>query len=761
MRKSTHKSSLSFPAGFRIGISLLLLLLATMFPLRTHAGQSGDPGVPERPRVGLVLSGGGARGIAHVGVIQALEDAGIPIDYIAGTSMGSIVGGLYAAGYNGIEMQTLVDSLNWRNIFSQAPEPGSVWVSKRYGLMKPIFQLRFKFWNLYLPTGLINGQRISREFFRLTAPANYAAYGDFDSLQVPFRAVAVDIATGRARTLGRGSLAQAMRSSMAIPLIFYPAVYNNQLMVDGGVLKVLPTDVAREMGADVVIAVDVTKPLPGGRIPENLVKVANLTLDIIIRDMEQKSLEQADVVIRPPVGFHPESSYSGLDSLIRLGRQATMEKMDQIKHLIARKSRSQTPVKASLDTSLLRQATITDIRVIGHRLVISDSTSTSGKLPPSDLFNREELRKRIVLSYFPLKVGERFRMQQALQGVDNLYATGLFQNVWLELDRTGPDAVRINIHFVENALRTIGFGANYRSEEGPSFFAQIVPFSFLGSGTLIMPLVRVGELRTRAGLEISNGRIFSTPYLFYTGLYYDEEQPYTYDQEGNKTGQLRTRRFLGQASFGLQPTKQVLISVGIRGEQVQSAEVDQWEHAAITRRGALFGQLIVDTRNHQHFPDGGMYFSSDARINANVNHLPAQYSLLATRYESYIPLARHQTVYFYGTAGISEGELPRYSQFRFGGPQDLPGYHREEQWGNYLFAAGLGYRWEFSRNLYWQTDWRIGNVYHTISEVAATNLLMGLSTGLRIASPLGPLAFSYGWNTADRSELYFSLGYDF
>lgn len=760
MRSMRNLSSL-FGIESRFFKYMFLVILLLSPPLLALSRDSTGTSQQVTPRVGLVLSGGGARGIAHVGAIRALEEAGIPIDYIAGTSMGGIIGGLYAAGYNGSQLQALVDSLNWTAIFSQAPEPGSVWVSKRYGLMEPIVQLRFKFWKLYLPTGLINGQRISQELFRLSAAANYAAGGDFDSLGIPFRAVSVNIATGKAITLEKGGLAQAMRSSMAIPLLFYPAVYDDQLMVDGGVLKVLPTDVARQMGADVVIAVDVTKPLPGGEVPENLVRVANHTIDIMIHTMEQKYLAYANVVIQPPVDNHPETSYTGLDTLIRAGYQATMEKMDSIKQLIYRRRLSTSPKVARTDPSQLQQATVSEIRVIGHQLVITDSTMHTGKLPPSNLFKRESLRRKIVLSYFPLKIGDKFGMRKALQGVDNLYATGLFQNVWLELDRPEPDSVRINVHFVENALRTIGFGVNYRSEEGASVFAQIVPFSFLGSGTLIMPLVRYGELRTRAGLEISNGRLLSTPLPFYIGLYYDKEQPFFYNTTGEKIGQLRTRHLLGQAAFGVQPSKRLLMSLGVRADQVQSAELIHWNTATTTRRGTMFGQLLMDTRNHPHFPTIGSYLTLEAQLSTNLKRFSNRYSKISARFDTYLHLTNRHIVYLTGYLGASSGLLPRYEQFRLGGPNELPGYHRNEQWNNNMLVTGLSYRWELLRFVYWQTNWRIGNVYTQIQSVRPNNLLTGVSTGLRIASPLGPLSLYYGWNNIDRRQIYFSMGYDF
>jgi len=174
-------------------------------------------------KVGLALSGGGARGIAHIGVIQALEQEGIPIDIIAGASMGSIVGGLYAAGYSSSEQRVIVKQIDWKGIFNQQPAPEAELISKRYGIMKPLIRFRFKFWEIYIPLGLNNGQRISDELFQYTSAPNFAAGSNFDSLTVPYRAMAVGASSGEVLALGKGELAQAIRASTAIPFVFSPA----------------------------------------------------------------------------------------------------------------------------------------------------------------------------------------------------------------------------------------------------------------------------------------------------------------------------------------------------------------------------------------------------------------------------------------------------------------------------------------------------------------------------------------------------------
>ncbi|MDW7681395.1 MAG: patatin-like phospholipase family protein, partial [bacterium] len=337
-------------------------------------------------KVGLALSGGGARGIAHIGAIIALEEEGIPIDLIAGTSMGSIVGGLYAAGYSGEEMRWLVRQIDWQAIFKQKPDPSAEFVSEQYGVLKPLLRLRFKFWELYLPFGLNNGQRISEELFRHTAAANFAAHANFDSLVVPYRALAVDIATGEVLALSQGDLAQAIHASMAIPFVFYPARVGERLLVDGGVLNILPTDVVQEMGADVIVAVDLEQLFPLGKEPKHFSDVAIHTLDITIRELKKDNVALADVLVEPDLGDHSAYSYSNFDFLIEQGYRATMAKMETIKRLIPKSAIDKTNESRKLDLSLLEQAVVGKISIVG----------------------REKVRPPVILREFPLKKGDSF-----------------------------------------------------------------------------------------------------------------------------------------------------------------------------------------------------------------------------------------------------------------------------------------------------------------------------------------------------------------
>ncbi len=744
---------------------LSFIFLAAFFFLTQFSFASSpypDGSGNENIKVGQALSGGGARGIAHIGVLMALEEENIPMDLIAGSSMGSIVGGLWAAGYTGKELKELVDQINWINIFQQSPEPRDVWLSQRYGLMEPLVRIHFQFWKISIPYGLNNGQRISEELFRRSAPANFAARSNFDSLKVPYRAMSVDVREGKVYALGKGGLAQAMRSSMAIPLLFYPALYNGKLMVDGGVLDVLPTDEARRMGADILIAVDVTEKPNPKREPANLLDIAYNTIDIMIDDQMERNAWLADVLIQPPIGQHPDTQYSGLDSLIDLGYKAAKQKMPEIKRLIAARMNQMKSSERLLNKDALSQATIAQINIIGHKLASDNSTILTSKNRIGDKPTSGFVKPGIIASYFPLKEGYLYNMDLALAGVENLYATGLFQNVWLELENSGAQNVIINIHYMQLSTRTIGIGANYYSDIGANSFAQIVPFNFFGMGARFMPFLQYGELRKRAGLEIANNRFFSTAFIFNGAGYYENNLLKLYNVDGHKIDQLKYERAIGQLCFGLQPDKKVLLNLGLRGQRVWLKENLSLSQSAVTHQyWSLYGNLLFDNRDNRYFPVKGSRLSLKGEWLLNHYSAGQNYRKVLAGLDWTVTVWKRHSLTPFTELGLSQNELPVYEKFRIGGPTILPGYHREEVWANNFAAAGVDYRFRFYKKFNFQVNWGMANIFTKRTDFQFSNFTNGMAVGLSASSPVGPVAISYGLSEKKRDQLYFSLGYDF
>ena len=283
----------------------------------TRAGPSAPPPAPAavslRPRICLVLSGGGARGMAHIGVLDVLEQLKIPIDCIAGTSMGAVVGGLYASGMSARDIDRTMRSVDWQEAFRDAPPRRDLAFRRKQDDRNFLVRLPLglKHGQVLLPKGFIQGQKLQETLRQLTL--SFSNTTDFDTLPTPFRAVATDLESGAAVLLDKGDLAIAMRASISAPGVFAPVDYQGRLLVDGGLAENLPIDVARDMHADILIVSDVSFPLLNRGQLDSALSISNQMLAILVRkdsDRQKETLGAQDVLISPVLGSAPSTDFT-------------------------------------------------------------------------------------------------------------------------------------------------------------------------------------------------------------------------------------------------------------------------------------------------------------------------------------------------------------------------------------------------------------------------------------------------------------------
>jgi len=276
-------------------------------------------------RIGLVLSGGGARGTSHVGVLKVLDQLHVHVDAIAGTSMGAVVGGLYASGLSGAQIEKLLTSVDWQDAFRDRPSRADLGFRRKQDeqnfLVNLPLGLRGR--KLLIPAGLIQGQKLNLILRRATLPV--AQVTQFDRLPIPFRAVATDLETGAAVIMDSGDLTTAMRASMAAPGVLTPVERDGRLLVDGGLAENLPVDVARAMGVDVLIVVDAGFPLQTRDKLNSLTSVSNQALAILVhRDTERQraSLQANDVLLTPQLADVASYDFSAVARALKAGEEA-------------------------------------------------------------------------------------------------------------------------------------------------------------------------------------------------------------------------------------------------------------------------------------------------------------------------------------------------------------------------------------------------------------------------------------------------------
>ncbi len=285
----------------------------------------------------LALSGGGSRGFAHIGVLQALEEEGMIPDMIVGSSIGAIVGGLYAAGYTPEELRAKANSTDWGNLFFGQPQRRNLVLAQKENSGKAIVTLRFRNWIPEVPIAVSSGQDLYDYLFELEQRAPYRAWNSFDDLPVRFRTVAMDLVYGKPYIFRSGSLAEAMRASSSFPLFYIPYPLGDKRLVDGGVTENIPVELARNEGALMVVAVDLTSDVNPNEPIDQPWEIADRVTTILQFGQNAESRYAADAVIVPQVGERSSSDFAHIDSMIEAGYVATKEIIEQLRVIMADK----------------------------------------------------------------------------------------------------------------------------------------------------------------------------------------------------------------------------------------------------------------------------------------------------------------------------------------------------------------------------------------------------------------------------------------
>jgi NTE family protein len=724
---------------------LVTLIAAAVLSAAAPASATAVPATAHRTCV--AFSGGGARGLAHIGVMEALEAEGILIDCVAGTSMGALVGSLYAAGYAPSEMDAIVRSLEWQHVFSGKPVRRLVPLALRFDDVAPLARVGVSRWRLHLPPARDSDYRTNRLLFRLLAEPSYRARGAFDALRRPFRAVAADLETGEQVVLAGGSLARAVRASLSTPVNLVPVRLDGRLLVDGGLVDNLPVGVARGLGADVVLAVDVRSPPLRPTPDDSFVDTTAVVVDMLRLAYNERFLEPPDVSIdlRPALANFGESDYARYPEALEIGRRVGAESIRRARDRLrgrAPVADSSSPASTSprdrrAESGGLEAATVRDVVVRGAVRV----------------------REQFVRGAFGVETGRPFVMNDVLHGMDEVYATGLFESVWLDASPAAAGGATVGVEVREVPRLMLEVGGGYDEGSKARGFLRIRNQNLFGRGERsdTMLLASEGALGLRTALTAE--RPLGLPVGVFTRGHVIEEKPRFFDRHET----------LGRAEFdrrgwavGLQQRvgPAALLRVGVAAETVQTRERPGVPVAAQREsRTAVFGEAGWDILDDAAVPTTGAAatLSVERTLSRTLDFRPywragAQVQAAAS------PLPR-LVVRGGALAALSGGDLPVYEQARLGGPAWMPGFHRDELWGTQALAGSVTAGIAVYRGLRLLGRFGAGNVWDSRGAVRLGGLEGGFGFGLELPTSAGPLALDWGRSAAGHSRVYVSLGF--
>jgi NTE family protein len=748
-------SELASTMSFRRTLARLMAFFAALIVAAGAGAQGQDPArapVPQpRQRIALVLSGGGARGGAHIGVIKALQELRVPIDAIAGTSIGAIVGGFYVSGMTVQDMQNLVESLEWEDAFLNVTprklksfrrkrDDYTFLVNQKPGLNGGQFQL---------PAGLVQGQVFDMVISRETLRASQVK--SFDDLALPFRAVATDLATGRPVVLGSGDLARSLRASMSIPAALTPVEIDGRLLVDGGVSMNLPIEVAQQMGADVIIAVDVSSPLQTRETLKSVVDVTTQLTNLLGRaslDEQLKKLKPNDVLIVPP--FAPDFSainFTHMHEAIETGYNAVMEHRVELSRYALDEDRYAAYVQNMRDPRM-RELPKIDFIKIDNNSAIADSV----------------IETRLA----DIKLGQQLDVDNVERAVNKVYGLEYYQNVRyklttqdgdtgldVELDKRswGPNYLQLGVEYSSggDVDALFGLAASYLStainpaggEWRATFEVGDEPQFLLD---MYQPFGKKGLYFFAPALNFQ-----STIINVWNG---DQRVTEAENREGDlEFGVGREMPSWGEYRFGL-----------LRGGGETKLRVG--DPSTITEpkfeRGEFFARFEVDTLDNVSFPHTGTVARSEWRGSRQRLGSDDDFNQLLFSVVHANTWGRHTLVTSFRYDTTTSGEAPLNRLFTIGGFLDLSGLSHNQFAGQEASRVGAVYYRRIGDlalfPAYAGVSLEFGNVWDNRAAISTHEAILGGSLWAGVQTPIGPAYVAYGHAEGGHSAFYVYLG---
>jgi NTE family protein len=715
--------------------------------------QPSPVGVTEpRPQIGLVLSGGGARGGAHIGVLKALEELRVPVDYLAGTSIGAAVGGFYVSGMSVANLEQLVESLEWEEAFLNVTprqlksfrrkrDDDSFLVNQKPGLNDGEFEL---------PAGFVQGQVIDMIISRETLRASQVE--TFDELAIPFRAVAGDIVTGDAVVLGSGSLARAIRASMSIPAALSPIEIDGRLLVDGGIAMNLPVEVARDMGADVVIAVDISSELLGRDTLRSVLDITSQLTNMLTRTgtlPQRAKLTPEDVLLVPTFGEELSSTdFTRMRETIQTGYDAVMQNRAQFERLALTEPQYQEYLANRRDPRM------SDLPVV-------DYVRLENSGPVADSVVEARLGA--------IKLGEPLDVDAVERAMNTVYGLDYYQNVRYGLvDDAEGTGIELDLDARAWGPNYLQLGMEYSSAaDSDSLFGLAA--SYLS--TAINPLGGEWRATVVIGDEPALTADLYQPfgpkglYFYAPSLLLESTQFNVYEGDERVTeAQLREatlefgvgRELLtwGEYRFGLRAAKGAF---DLRvGDPTQISEEE-------FRRGEFFGRFSVDTLDSVAFPREGASAILEWRASRqSLLEADADFDQLLIAGSYAKTWGRHTVLTTLRWDATVSGIAADSRLFRMGGFFDISGLNRNQLSGQHATRVGAAYYRRIGDLALFPAfagmSLELGNVWESREDITSHGSIFGGSFWGGVDTPIGPVYIGYGRAEGGEDAFYVSLG---
>lgn len=711
-------------------------------------------------KVGLVLSGGGAKGLSHVAVLKVLEEAEVRVDYISGTSMGAIIGALYASGYNANQLDSIIKSIDFYKILSDdLPRKSKPFYEKesgeKYALAFPIKNKK-----VGIPIAISDGQNVLNLLTKLTQHVNHIT--DFKKLPIPFLCIATDLETGEQITLDKGFLPEAVKASGSFPTLLAPVEIDGKLLTDGGIVNNFPVEEVLKMGADVVIGVDIQSGLDSKDELDSAVKILNQIVGFQMYKTLASKYDKVDILIKPNITDFNIVSFDKLDEIMEQGDIASREIIDKLKAI----GKSQIKKKSKkINTNQVQKFHIKRIAIEGNK-----------NYTRAYILGKLNLKKRDTTSY-----------KKLVESINNLTATGNFENIQYRImNEEGGSVVKFKVkeHKISNFLK---LGIHYDDFYKTGVLINTTAKHVLSKNDVISADLILGDnIRYNFNYFIDNG--------FYTSFgiksrYNNFNANVLFDNENINTINLEYEDITNQIYIQTVFNRKFAVGVGAEIKTIKAftetiSSVEYNLSAAAAERlyfdksnyYNLVAYLKIDTYDKKYFQKKGFYLNADykwyLKSSDYLNNF-VSFSQLKVKLGIAYTFFNKLTTHFISEAGITIGDNDnRVLDYNIGGygknyiNNFIPfyGYDFAELTANSFLRSSLAIRYEFLPKHYLSATANYSRVEGDLFNEGKIfdNTKSGYMVGYGLDTFLGPIEINYSWSPDHKKKyLYFSVGYWF
>ncbi len=681
-------------------------------------------------KVGLALSGGGARGLAHIGILKVIDELDVKVDYIAGTSMGAVVGGLYAMGYSAEEIEDMILNTDFDNIFDEAVSREDLYIGQKRWMpyANYFFDLDDKF-HPGLPEALFSGSKLINTFFDYTYPVSNI--NDFNQLPIQFKCVATNIITGEMQVFEKGNLHEAMRASMSAPSILEPMKLGEEIYIDGGIRTNLPSKIVKEMGADTIIGLQLSSELRSKENLDNLIKVLDQTINFSMTDNVKKSIELCNILIKPELFEISNYDFDNKKKIIDLGEIAAREHIEKLKELPKRKERkfvNTTPSKISFRK----------ISVIGN----------------------EHLSNAKVKEYAGLKKGVSYSKNEIIQAVEGAYNSQYFKYIYPVLNYVNEEYELI-LKVKEKNRKRLGLALSSNTDQEIVVGLTLELNNYIQRNSKLLVNAQIGD---KNELNVDYVKNFGKHWGIYFRAfpYVKEQKLYSYGEDHTKTNSAYSLEYGATSGIGFYAKNSIVAELyGYTYRSRLYKHIGEFENSEFYSSG-LGIKLYHESLDDYIFPMHGVQFIAKLSTAREGIYSDVGNRKFYSKLRLLIPFGHNFSVKYqfeYGSHFDSKEE--EFDPFYIGGIDSFMGLYPAEKSAAIYKINTIAVRFNFIKNFFCDMQFNVlqlGDVDYWIPE---DDLFKAAGVKLGYNTFLGSLRIGAALDEDEKKYFYFSFGHNF